>query len=107
MAVPRPAAGAPGLTARAAGPIPQRDFLHGLGLEMRLEGLLANADAAQAETLKKGYARLVGPGEENGMGEVYKAWALTSPGLGGGGAPVPFVFFEDDDGGEEGAGGGG
>ena len=72
---------------------------------MRLEGLLANADTAQAETLKKGYARLVGLGEENGMGEVYKAWALTSPGLGGGEAPVPFVFFEDD-GGEEGAGGG-
>jgi NADH dehydrogenase [ubiquinone] 1 alpha subcomplex assembly factor 7 len=64
--------------AAAHGPVPQRDFLLALGAEARLAALSRRADLAQLAALESGLARLIDPA---GMGNLFKALALTSPGL--------------------------
>lgn len=66
------------------GPIPQGLLLRRLGIELRLEQLLARAGPAQAEGLRAGVRRLIAP---DAMGELFKALCLTAPG-----APVPPGF---------------
>jgi SAM-dependent MidA family methyltransferase len=73
-------AGAAGL--KAHGPMPQGEFLLKLGLGERRERLLRRATPAQAEAITSAAARLVDPRQ---MGVLFKALALTSPGL----APTP------------------
>jgi len=75
--------------ARAAGaavygPMPQGSFLNALGAAARLDRLKASADPAQRTALDGGLTRLIDPGE---MGNLFKALALTSPGL-----PAPAGF---------------
>ncbi len=67
------------------GPMPQGEFLLALGLETRLRKLLA-APRQEAARMKLvlGATRLIDPYQ---MGELFKAMALTSPGLP---APPPF-----------------
>lgn len=79
-----------GLT--AWGPIGQGTFLTGLGLNERLQRLLAGANPMQQRDLVSGAERLVAPGE---MGELFKVLALASSGLS---TPPP---FEEADGKEE------
>ena len=59
------------------GPVPQGLFLRRLGIELRLEQLLARADRAQALALQAGVRRLTAP---DAMGELFKVLALTAPG---------------------------
>lgn len=81
-----------GAAADSLGPIPQAAFLMGLGIEQRLEALLAGATPAQAGALRAGYARLVGGSEpgaaltEEGMGSSYQAFCIAQRGL----QPWPF-----------------
>ncbi len=75
--------------ARAAGavvhgPLPQGRFLAALGAEARLAGLAAWANPAQRALLESGLKRLLDPAQ---MGNLFKALALTSPGL-----PAPAGF---------------
>jgi NADH dehydrogenase [ubiquinone] 1 alpha subcomplex assembly factor 7 len=60
------------------GPVPQRRFLKALGVEPRLAALCDRATATQRQALQSGVGRLLDPGE---MGTLFKAMALTSPGL--------------------------
>jgi NADH dehydrogenase [ubiquinone] 1 alpha subcomplex assembly factor 7 len=73
-------------TAGAAvyGPATQREFLLALGAEARLAALSRNADPAQAGRLQSGLRRLIDSAE---MGTLFKAMAVTSPGL-----PAPAGF---------------
>lgn len=82
--------------ARAAGavvygPVPQGRFLGSLGAADRFNALWPRARPAQRETLQSGLRRLIDPDE---MGTLFKALAMTSPGL-----PAPSGFgdsgFED------------
>jgi SAM-dependent MidA family methyltransferase len=69
------AVGAAGLV--ADGPLPQGEFLGRLGIAERASRLMAaNAEAAGA--IEAGVARLVSP---TGMGALFKAMAVRSPGL--------------------------
>jgi NADH dehydrogenase [ubiquinone] 1 alpha subcomplex assembly factor 7 len=70
----------------ACGPMPQGRFLAGLGLEARLQRLISCARENQRAQLILGARRLVDPYQ---MGELFKAMALTSPGLP---APPPFAI---------------
>lgn len=75
--------------ARAAGaavhgPLPQGRFLRALGAEARLAALAARAMPAQRALLESGLERLIDPAR---MGNLFKALALTSPGL-----PAPAGF---------------
>lgn len=67
-------------TAGAAvwGPVPQGCFLARLGAAARLAALSARATPAQRRSLESGLERLIDPRQ---MGSVFKAVALTSPGL--------------------------
>jgi NADH dehydrogenase [ubiquinone] 1 alpha subcomplex assembly factor 7 len=69
------AARAAGLTASPV--ITQAEFLSALGLAARLDALLARADAATANRLETGVARLVSP---DGMGTRFKVLMLGSSG---------------------------
>jgi NADH dehydrogenase [ubiquinone] 1 alpha subcomplex assembly factor 7 len=60
------------------GPVPQGRFLAALGAEARLSVLAARATAGQREALASGLRRLIDPA---GMGNLFKAVSLTSPGL--------------------------
>ena len=73
-------------TAGAAtyGPLPQGRFLAALGAEARLAALAAGAAPHAQAGLKSGARRLLDPQQ---MGTLFKALALTSPGL-----PVPAGF---------------
>jgi NADH dehydrogenase [ubiquinone] 1 alpha subcomplex assembly factor 7 len=62
-----------------SGPVPQGDFLRALGISARLAALTARATPAARERLKSGVERLLDPAQ---MGTLFKALALTSPGLG-------------------------
>jgi NADH dehydrogenase [ubiquinone] 1 alpha subcomplex assembly factor 7 len=64
--------------AAAHGPVPQASFLRSLGAETRLAALLRRAALEQRMTLETGLRRLLDPAE---MGTLFKALALTSPGL--------------------------
>jgi NADH dehydrogenase [ubiquinone] 1 alpha subcomplex assembly factor 7 len=68
----------------AHGPVPQGEFLAALGAGPRLAALCANASPEQREMLALGLRRLIDPRE---MGTLFKAMALTSPGL-----PAPAGF---------------
>jgi NADH dehydrogenase [ubiquinone] 1 alpha subcomplex assembly factor 7 len=65
------------------GPVPQGEFLTALGLLARAERLSANSDAAGRAALDAAVERLAGPAA---MGNLFKAFALTRPGV----APPPF-----------------
>ncbi len=65
------------------GPMPQGEFLMALGLLARAERLSANSDAAGRAALDAAVERLAGPAA---MGNLFKAFALTRPGV----APPPF-----------------
>jgi len=72
--------------ARAAGgavhgPVCQRDFLGALGIEARTAMLMRGKDAATAERVRAGVARLLDP---ESMGTLFKAMAVAHPDL-----PVP------------------
>ena len=79
-------------------PVTQRHFLKSLGIEAHLEQLPRGSSDAQRQALEEGYVRLTSeeasgvPGVP-GMGVAYKAWALTSDGLG---APPAFVEGENE-----------
>ncbi len=82
-----------GRLARAAGlsvhgPIPQGHFLMALGLQARLNQLMA-AHPDRAEALHAAASRLIDPAE---MGTRFKAICLSSPGLATRGLPPPAGF---------------
>ena len=64
---------------RAFGPVAQGAFLKNLGIETRLQALLANATPAQAAQLQAGVARLIDPAA---MGTLFKVMAVTHPAYG-------------------------
>jgi NADH dehydrogenase [ubiquinone] 1 alpha subcomplex assembly factor 7 len=66
--------------AEAHGPVTQHDFLIQLGIVERLAALKQNATAEQATILQSGVDRLMQRGP-TGMGALFKALALTAPGL--------------------------
>ncbi len=72
------AAAAQAAGAKTYGPVPQGRFLAALGAEARLAMLIARATPAQRATLDSGLRRLIDPAQ---MGTLFKALALTSPGL--------------------------
>ncbi|MGH7031719.1 MAG: class I SAM-dependent methyltransferase [Stellaceae bacterium] len=72
------AQGARAAGAEAWGPVPQGDFLRGLGVSARLAALAARATPAARHRLESGVERLLDPTQ---MGNLFKAIALTSPGL--------------------------
>lgn len=73
---------------KACGPMPQGEFLLKLGLGERRERLIAAARPEQKAAIAYGAARLVDPAQ---MGVLFKAIALTSPGL-----PPPPPFPPSD-----------
>jgi NADH dehydrogenase [ubiquinone] 1 alpha subcomplex assembly factor 7 len=80
------AAAARSAGAAVYGPIAQGDLLKTLGAEARLAALLRRAAPAQRSVLESGLRRLIDPVE---MGTLFKALAVTSPGL-----PAPAGFAE-------------
>jgi NADH dehydrogenase [ubiquinone] 1 alpha subcomplex assembly factor 7 len=68
------------------GPVAQGRFLAALGAEARLAALSARASSEQQALLESGLRRLIDPAE---MGTLFKAMAVTSPGL-----PAPAGFAE-------------
>jgi NADH dehydrogenase [ubiquinone] 1 alpha subcomplex assembly factor 7 len=63
---------------KAHGPLPQGGFLENLGALQRLAALLAHASPEQRQRLESGLERLLDPEQ---MGALFKAVALTAPGL--------------------------
>jgi NADH dehydrogenase [ubiquinone] 1 alpha subcomplex assembly factor 7 len=70
------------------GPLPQREFLERLGIEVRLGHLLARAQPAQRESLESGCLRLLAP---EAMGTLFKVLAISAPR-----GPLPPGFREDE-----------
>jgi NADH dehydrogenase [ubiquinone] 1 alpha subcomplex assembly factor 7 len=68
------------------GPVPQGGFLKALGAELRLAALLRSGHAGAARRARDGARRLIDPAE---MGTLFKALAVTSPGL-----PAPAGFAD-------------
>jgi SAM-dependent MidA family methyltransferase len=66
--------------ARVHGPVPQGDFLRRLGIEARAVRLKSAANAAQIASIDAALTRLIG-GDENEMGVLFKAMALSAPAL--------------------------
>lgn len=64
--------------AAAYGPLPQGLLLRALGAATRMEVLSARASAEQRQRLESGLERLLDPAQ---MGSLFKAMAVTSPGL--------------------------
>lgn len=64
--------------ARVLGPVAQGDFLAALGIRERAAMLTASASAVQAHDVHRALNRLVDAAE---MGTLFKAMALTHPGL--------------------------
>jgi SAM-dependent MidA family methyltransferase len=73
------------------GPVPQGAFLRALGIAERAAALTARATPGQAADIAAALDRLTGAGtpERPGMGEIFKALAITAPTL-----PAP-PGFED------------
>ena len=73
------------------GPVPQGAFLRALGLDARAATLKRGATPDGAAAIDAAQDRLAGPGtaERPGMGDLFKAMAITAPGL-----PAP-PGFED------------
>jgi NADH dehydrogenase [ubiquinone] 1 alpha subcomplex assembly factor 7 len=78
------AAAARAAGANVHGPVAQGRFLAALGAEARLQALSARATPAPRALLESGLKRLLDPAQ---MGNLFKALALTSPGL-----PAPAGF---------------
>jgi NADH dehydrogenase [ubiquinone] 1 alpha subcomplex assembly factor 7 len=78
------AVSAEGVSARVHGPVTQRQFLLNLGIEKRAAALKAGASQSQGATIDIARSRLLATGEQ-GMGELFKAMAISSPKLG----PLP------------------
>jgi NADH dehydrogenase [ubiquinone] 1 alpha subcomplex assembly factor 7 len=78
------AAAARGGGADVYGPVSQGDFLTALGAELRLAALLRRAAPGQRPALEAALRRLIDAAE---MGTLFKALAVTSPGL-----PAPAGF---------------
>ncbi|KAF9478849.1 DUF185-domain-containing protein [Pholiota conissans] len=82
------------------GPLDQRDFLHGMGLPIRLQGLMQRAATqAERERLWGAAFRLV---DKEGMGGQYRVLGVTGrraaegeSGVEGGGPVWPFVSHPD------------
>jgi len=70
--------------ASAHGPVPQGAFLERLGLPFRLERLSHGKTREEVMALHQGAQRLVSP---NAMGELFKAFCISAPGL-----PAPAGF---------------
>ena len=68
----------------AHGPTTQGRFLESLGLALRVEMLCKGKDAAQADEIRAGAARIAAP---NQMGEIFKVLCISSPSL-----PIPAGF---------------
>jgi len=73
--------------ARAYGPIGQGRFLQALGIDARATRLMQGATQEQAAQIRSALERLTAP---SAMGELFKAMALTAPGLP---APAGFEAF--------------
>ncbi len=71
--------------ARVWAPLSQRQFLLGMGLELRAQRLKNDTRGAQAGEIDQAFARIAGPDR---MGNLFKVIAATSPGLS---RPHPFV----------------
>lgn len=78
------AAAARAAGAAVDGPVPQGRFLESLGAAARLAALSARASPARRAEQASGLARLIDPAQ---MGKLFKALALTSPGM-----PAPAGF---------------
>ncbi|NYZ14129.1 class I SAM-dependent methyltransferase [Azospirillum sp. RWY-5-1] len=78
------AAAARAAGAESFGPVDQRDLLLGLGILQRADALKRNATPPQAAAIDAALDRLLGP---DGMGTLFKALAIATPGLG---APAGF-----------------
>jgi SAM-dependent MidA family methyltransferase len=63
------------------GPVAQRDFLLGLGMQRRADALKLKATAEQAAVIDGAAARLLDAGAD-GMGRLFKAIAFAHPSLG-------------------------
>jgi NADH dehydrogenase [ubiquinone] 1 alpha subcomplex assembly factor 7 len=61
------------------GPIPQGAFLRRIGIARRLSRLLAGADENAADSLRRGYDRLI---DGDGMGTLFKVLGVAAPGVG-------------------------
>jgi SAM-dependent MidA family methyltransferase len=92
---------------QAHGAISQAQLLHSLGITTRLEALMKKAKTKkEAQSLYAGYERLVGTGQKtdangrtlHGMGEIYKAFAITSKDVGVPPAFEPVVSPPDESG---------
>ena len=73
------AAAASSAGAQVQGPVTQGGFLKALGIEARAEALARSATPDQAHDIRAARDRLVNPDQ---MGTLFKALALTQPGLG-------------------------
>ncbi len=69
----------------ASDTIKQNELLSNLGIDLRFKQLLNNSNSSQAETLKRGYHRIM---DESQMGSLFKAMALS------GGNQLPPCFQE-------------
>ncbi|GGE40128.1 ATP synthase subunit beta [Agaricicola taiwanensis] len=76
--------------AHAYGPISQRDLLLRLGAEARAARLKASARPDQAESVEIGFRRITAQGHRS-MGDLFKAMAITAPGL-----PAPPAFTDQE-----------
>jgi NADH dehydrogenase [ubiquinone] 1 alpha subcomplex assembly factor 7 len=75
--------------ARTHGPIGQGTFLEALGIRLRAQRLMRDADAAGRAAVERALARLLDPQE---MGTLFQALALTAPdGPAPAGFPAPAV----------------
>ncbi len=70
--------------ARIHGPVSQRDLLRRLGIDQRAAALKARAPREKAAEIDQALSRLTAAGPR-GMGELFKALAITDPKLG----PLP------------------
>jgi NADH dehydrogenase [ubiquinone] 1 alpha subcomplex assembly factor 7 len=66
---------------RVHGPVSQRDFLRRLGIDKRAATLKARASREKMAEIDQALARLTASGSK-GMGELFKAIAITDPKLG-------------------------
>jgi SAM-dependent MidA family methyltransferase len=63
---------------KVVGPVTQSDFLHSLGIEVRMATLLQNAREKIANDVISAYGRLT---DEKQMGATYKVMSITTPEL--------------------------
>lgn len=71
------------------GSVSQKNFLHEMGIETRMNVLLKNATPKQQHDLISGYKRLTDPDD---MGHVFKVFSLANEKLG---TPAGFYSLEE------------